>query len=93
MVCYDIVDDNRRRKIQKILEGYGERVQYSVFECDLSDYEYDSLRKKIISSIDKKCDSTRFYNICSSCHKKIEFIGNGTYNRMIIFLLYKVCLW
>ena len=37
LVSYDISDDKRRRKVCKILEGYGYRVQYSVFECDLDD--------------------------------------------------------
>ena len=35
VVSYDISDDKRRRKVAKIMEGYGFRVQYSVFECDL----------------------------------------------------------
>ena len=35
VVSYDVSDDRRRRKVAKIMEGYGYRVQYSVFECDL----------------------------------------------------------
>jgi CRISPR-associated protein Cas2 len=35
VVSYDISDDKRRRKVAQIMEGYGYRVQYSVFECDL----------------------------------------------------------
>ncbi|MEW6376162.1 MAG: CRISPR-associated endonuclease Cas2, partial [Thermodesulfobacteriota bacterium] len=33
VVSYDIPDDQRRIKIAKILEDFGDRVQYSVFEC------------------------------------------------------------
>lgn len=35
VVSYDIKNDKRRRKVMKLMEGYGERVQYSVFECHL----------------------------------------------------------
>ena len=35
VIAYDIVDDKHRTKISKLLEGYGERVNYSVFECML----------------------------------------------------------
>ncbi|MCA9742068.1 CRISPR-associated endonuclease Cas2, partial [candidate division KSB1 bacterium] len=35
LVSYDIVDDKQRTKLAKRLQNYGQRVQYSVFECDL----------------------------------------------------------
>lgn len=37
VVAYDIEDDRRRTRIARILEGYGERVQYSVFECEVEE--------------------------------------------------------
>ncbi|RMF87586.1 MAG: CRISPR-associated endonuclease Cas2, partial [Nitrospinota bacterium] len=36
VVSYDITDDKRRNRIHKALKNYGERVQFSVFECNLS---------------------------------------------------------
>ena len=39
LVAYDIRDDRRLRSIAICMEGYGTRVQYSVFVCDLSDRE------------------------------------------------------
>ena len=36
IICYDITDDSLRAKIVKILEDYGERIQYSVFEFNLT---------------------------------------------------------
>jgi len=36
VIAYDITDDKRRRKLAKFLEGYGDRVQYSVFEARLN---------------------------------------------------------
>ncbi|MEW6418386.1 MAG: CRISPR-associated endonuclease Cas2 [Nitrospirota bacterium] len=47
MVSYDIKDDLIRRKVQKILEGFGERVQYSVFECLLTDSQYKNMKNKV----------------------------------------------
>jgi CRISPR-associated protein Cas2 len=35
LVCYDVCDSRRLRRVAKLLEGYGQRVQESVFECHL----------------------------------------------------------
>lgn len=39
LVTYDIADDKRLRKVFKKMNGYGEHLQYSVFQCELSDKE------------------------------------------------------
>lgn len=39
LIAYDIADPNRLRRIIKIMESYGDRLQYSVFLCDLSGLE------------------------------------------------------
>ncbi len=46
-VAYDIPDDNRRLKVAKVLNRYGKRVQYSVFECELN----PPLLKKLIADL------------------------------------------
>ena len=51
LVSYDIADDKRRAKIAKLLEGEGDRVQYSVFFCDCNPKELAKLRSKIIRII------------------------------------------
>jgi len=78
MVCYDISDDGRRRGVQKILEGYGERVQYSVFDCDISDLQYRTLRAELSSKVDNDTDSVRFYPLCNACSGKVEYRGTGS---------------
>ena len=50
IVSYDIVDDKRRTKLAKRLCDFGKRVQYSVFECDLSKEQL----KKMINEADKE---------------------------------------
>ena len=39
LVTYDITDDKRLRQVFKKMNGYGEHLQYSVFQCELSDKE------------------------------------------------------
>jgi CRISPR-associated protein Cas2 len=39
LIAYDIADQVRLRRVIKLMEGYGERLQYSVFLCDLSGME------------------------------------------------------
>ncbi len=47
LVAYDIRDDRRLRSIAGCMEGYGERIQYSVFICDLSDREMIGMRTDV----------------------------------------------
>ena len=49
LVAYDIRDDRRLRSIAGCVEGYGTRIQYSVFVCDLSDQEKVLMRRDIES--------------------------------------------
>jgi CRISPR-associated protein Cas2 len=72
LVSYDIVDDRRRNKLAKILQGYGNRVQYSVFECRLSKSQAKELELKArpYVKIDKG-DSLRLYILCKSCEAEV----------------------
>ncbi|MDX9954945.1 MAG: CRISPR-associated endonuclease Cas2 [Anaerolineae bacterium] len=47
LISYDIPDDKRRSKIAHLLEGYGERVQYSVFEIWVTDKELEKLSQQL----------------------------------------------
>lgn len=64
MVSYDIVCDRRRHRVAKLLEGYGERVQDSVFECWLEDRHLRVLHAKLVAQVDPECDRVRIYTIC-----------------------------
>lgn len=75
IVSYDISDDKRRTKIHKALKAYGEWVQYSIFECNLTKTEYAKLRARLNPIIDHEQDSIRFYFVCNSCQEKVERIG------------------
>ena len=77
VVSYDIANNRRRQKVVKIMEGYGRRVQYSVFECRLSARNYRRLREKLSAVIDPQKDSILFYPLCGGCLQKREGLGLG----------------
>lgn len=76
-VSYDLPDDKRRTKLAKLLINYGQRVQYSVFECYLDDERLSRLRGKINRILDEKEDQVRIYRICAACQKRLEVHGLG----------------
>ncbi len=75
VIVYDITCDKRRKKISDLLEGYGQRVQYSVFECILNRVKYDELRKKIRQQVNLSEDSVRFYPLTRHTLNQIEAWG------------------
>ncbi len=75
VVCYDIPSDRRRAKVGKILEGFGARVQKSVFECDLHIKHVQKLKQRLTKVL-KDEDSVRYYYLCGQCLPKVE-VGNG----------------
>ena len=74
-VSYDIVDDKRRTRLAKKLLNFGQRVQYSVFECNLTKKQITEMKKQLLPLIDREKDSLRFYRICDSCRKQVESFG------------------
>ena len=76
VVAYDIPDDRRRLRVARILLGYGERVQYSVFECRITKVQYLRLKERLDEVIDPAEDRISFYLLCEACRKKVERIGN-----------------
>ncbi|MFW6296576.1 MAG: CRISPR-associated endonuclease Cas2 [Halothece sp.] len=75
VISYDISDDQRRTKIHKILKSYGQWMQYSIFECDLTNAQYAKLRYRLSKLIQPETDSIRFYFLCACCQGKVERIG------------------
>jgi CRISPR-associated protein Cas2 len=76
VVSYDIHDDKRRNRIHKVLKNFGERIQFSVFECDLTKEQLlrmQHMLERIIEEEDH--DSVRFYHLCDSCQRKVDRLG------------------
>jgi CRISPR-associated protein Cas2 len=75
VITYDISEDKRRTKIHKVLKSYGQWMQFSVFECDLTETQYTRLRLRLSKLIKPEQDSIRFYFLCACCKDKVERIG------------------
>lgn len=87
VVSYDIADDKRRTKIHKVLKSYGQWMQYSVFECDLTETQYAKLRSRLSKLIKSEQDSIRFYFLCRCCQGKVERIGGEMVRDDTIFFV------
>lgn len=78
VVSYDVVDDNKRRRLAKVLLNYGKRVQKSVFECRLDEKNLLDMKEKLEKIIDMEEDSIRYYFLCKKCIDSIRISGWGT---------------
>lgn len=86
LVCFDIVDDKKRRRVVKVLLSNGVRVQKSVFECpNLSERRFLKMKSKIEDIIDHAEDTCRYYFICRDCIRKMEFSGIGEMPKTELF--------
>ena len=75
VVAYDIPDDRRRAKLARILDAFGDRTQYSVFEALVSDSDLQELCRKINALIEPDEDTVRLYPLCNGCFPKIRDLG------------------
>ena len=80
LVTYDVRTDTpagrkRLRKVSAACEDYGQRVQFSVFECDLDPALWTQLRARLIGLIDPARDSLRFYMLGANWRSKVEHVG------------------
>lgn len=74
VVTYDISDDKRRRKVVKLLEGIGIRMNFSVFECILTETQYRNMCNKLAKIIIKQDDWVNIYPLCTECYARITYI-------------------
>lgn len=57
LVCYDVCDPKRLRKVFKVMKGFGEHLQLSVFACDLSKVQRVRMIRKLTGEINEREDS------------------------------------
>jgi len=75
LVAYDVRDPRRLRQVAKICLDYGIRVEYSVFECDLTEDLFQKLWHTLNAVIDPDEDAILAYKICGSCVQRIQSMG------------------
>jgi len=79
LVSYDVAkDDNgarRLRRVAKTCKNYGQRVQYSVFECLLDPAQWAALRQELERHIDPRLDSLRYYFLGANWQRRVQHVG------------------
>lgn len=80
LISYDVNTENaegrkRLRRIAKLCTNWGQRVQFSVFECLLDNAQWQKLRASLIAEMDTQKDSLRFYLLGNSWRGKVEHFG------------------
>lgn len=78
LVCYDIADPKRLRRVARACEDYGFRRQLSVFLCRVSATDFVRLRSRLYDLIDLAEDQVLFIPVCPRCAAGIEAIGRPT---------------
>jgi CRISPR-associated protein Cas2 len=80
LLSYDVATKDsggarRLRRVAKACQDFGQRVQYSVFECIVDPAQWAVLRQGLIDIIDPEKDSLRFYFLGSNWKHRVEHIG------------------
>ncbi len=80
LVSYDVSTEDdqgarRLRRVAKACKDYGQRVQYSVFECIVDPAQWAKFKRRLMDEIDPEKDSLRFYFLGSNWERRIEHIG------------------
>ncbi len=73
VVAYDVSDNKRRNRVVKLLLKYGSRINFSVFECMLSDSQLEQLKEDIRGSINTREDIVVYYPICVKCYSRVIY--------------------
>ena len=80
IVSYDVSTEKpagrkRLRRIAKICESMGQRVQKSVFECQLNEMQFEDLERKLLTEFNEKEDNLRFYRITEPTRLRVKEHG------------------
>ena len=80
LVSYDVstIDAPGRRRLRRIAQtckNFGQRVQYSVFECNVSRTQWTDLRLRLLDTFDQAEDSLRFYLLDDDAGARVEHHG------------------
>lgn len=80
LVCYDVNTETREgrrglRRVAKVCEGTGQRVQRSVFECKISLAEFEDLERRLLAEVDLQKDCLRLYRLPNSRGAEVREFG------------------
>ncbi|MDO8334725.1 MAG: CRISPR-associated endonuclease Cas2 [Nitrosomonas sp.] len=80
IVTYDVSTETREgrkrlRRVAKICEGTGQRVQKSVFECKVNLMQYEELERRLLAEIDENEDNLRLYRLTEPVELHVKEYG------------------
>lgn len=80
LVTYDVSTQSpagkrRLRRVARACLDYGQRVQFSVFECEVDPAQWVTLRARLLDAIDPAEDSLRFYRLGAGGKDRVEHVG------------------
>lgn len=80
VVCYDVNTETREgrrrlRRVAQVCKNYGQRVQKSVFECQVDEMRYEQLRKNLLKEVKLELDNLRLYRLTEPRERHVEQHG------------------
>jgi CRISPR-associated protein Cas2 len=80
LVAYDVSTETpagrtRLRRVARACLDFGQRVQNSVFECEVEPGQWATLRARLVGLIDPERDSLRFYRLGADGKRRVEHVG------------------
>jgi len=80
LITYDVATstdggERRLRRVAKVCLNYGQRVQNSVFECEVNPAQFVELKGRLLDVVDLEHDSLRFYNLGADWNRRVEHFG------------------
>lgn len=80
LITYDVSTETsagkrRLRRVARACLDYGQRVQFSVFECQVEPAQWVALRARLIAAINPATDSLRFYHLGADGRDRVEHVG------------------
>ncbi|WP_246777845.1 CRISPR-associated endonuclease Cas2 [Buchananella hordeovulneris] len=77
IIAYDIASNRRRTRIAALLEGWGFRIQESVFQLSVSQAELAEIQRQLQELIVESDDVIHIYRLCRSCANGIVVLGTA----------------
>lgn len=82
VVAYDVNTETpkgrkRLRRVAQVCKNYGQRVQKSVFECQVNEMKFEELRRKLLREIAKEEDNLRLYRLTEPRDDHVETYGQS----------------
>ena len=80
IVAYDVCTETkpgrrRLRRVAQVCKNYGQRVQKSVFECQVNEMKFEDLRRKLLKEIKNEEDNLRLYRLTEPRDEHVETYG------------------